>query len=148
MSDSEAVEYARRGTAELEAWLAANLVSRLDLSGADLQGCDLRWMNFAGADLSGVDFGHATLIGAYFGPRTFSFDAPHVTEKNVPVSLGDACFEGAHLMASTFNYVDLRGANFTKAYLGLANFRRAQFDNALFLESELAHTSFSGCSFV
>src|SRR5688500_17230640 len=102
MAKATAVKAARKGTEALTEWQVAN--GPADLSGANLRGCDLRWMNFAGADLTGVDFSESRLTGAYFGPAQFHPQPPHVTRREVPVRLEGASFEGALLLAATFNY--------------------------------------------
>lgn len=144
MTDKDAIKAARAGTESLEAWQSRH-DSRLDLSGADLKGCDLRWMNFAGASLRDVNFERAMLTGAYFGPGRFRQEAPYVSTEDIPVDLQGASFKGAALLAATFNYPALRGARFDSAYLGLANFRNVLFDGNSFAGTRLLNTTFAAC---
>lgn len=145
MAHRDAVRAAKRGTDSLQRWYEASNEEFLDLSGADLRWVNLRWFNFAGANLEGTRFDHAKLTGAYFGPSTFQQVAPYVDRSDVPVRLAGASFRDANLLASTFNYPLICGANFDGAYLGLANFRMAVFENTFFAGARLLNTSFSHC---
>jgi uncharacterized protein YjbI with pentapeptide repeats len=137
---------ARSGTTALEEWQARHQRSWLDLSGADLSGCDLRWMNFAGANLSNVNFADARLTGAYFGPARFRAEASQVETEDTPVNLSGTSFKGATLLAATFNYPAIRSANFGGAFLGLANFRNVIFEDNSFSETQLTNTAFAACN--
>jgi uncharacterized protein YjbI with pentapeptide repeats len=145
MASNRIVRAARAGTIALRAWQSTH-GELLDLSGADLTGCDLRWMNFAGASLEGVNFQNGLLTGAYFGPAQFQSEAPHVSKKNIPVNLDGARFDGSVLLAATFNYASLRHASFEDTYLGLANFRNVVFDHNSFAGATLVNTGFAGCN--
>jgi uncharacterized protein YjbI with pentapeptide repeats len=145
MADRGAVRAARLGTDALQEWQVDH-GPLLDLSWADLHECDLRWMNFAGANLRGASFEGALLTGAYFGPAEFSAKPPHVTPRDTPIDLENTSFVGATLLATTFNYPMIRGANFERAYLGLANFRNVTFTENSFEAAELLNTTFAACS--
>lgn len=109
MGDKQAIKAAKRGTEAFRRWQFEGYRRRIDLSGANLQKCDLRWANFAGANLEGVDFTDALLTGSYFGPATFDTDAPHVSTKDVPVNLRGVSFERALLLAATLTLPSWRG---------------------------------------
>ncbi len=145
MGDKQAIKAAKRGSEAFNRWQIERYQLRVDLSGADLRKCDLRWTNFAGANLEGVDFTDALLTGSYFGPASFETDAPHVSTKQVPVNLRGVSFEGAVLLAATLNYPELEGASFAHAYLGLANFRQVAFKENSFLDAQMVNTAFNGC---
>jgi len=145
MADKNAIKAARKGTKSFERWISEAGNPRIDLTGADLRKCDLRWTNFAGANLEGVDFSDALLTGAYFGPATFKSQAPHVTTENVPANLSHATFQRALLVAATFNYAKLEYATFANAYLYLANFRHISFKENSFSNARLANTAFCAC---
>lgn len=145
MAIDGAVEAARNGTDTLNRWLEERDYPLLDLSGADLSGCDLRWINFSGANLQEVSFSGAILNGAYFGPATFSPKRPYVSRSDVPVDLRGADFSKAILLAATFNYASVEMSSFENSYLGLANFRSIDFSGVSMTKARLLNTSFLGC---
>lgn len=146
MGDRRAVKAAKRGSDAFLRWVRNSETERIDLSGADLRHSDLRWTNFAGANLEGVDFTGAVLTGSYFGPATFRSEEPFVSSDDIPVNLRSTCFKNAVLLAATFNYPEMQGANFSNSYLGLANFRNVTFDSNSFKNAQLVNTAFDSCN--
>lgn len=147
MADKEALKKAFIGSSALREYQYENRGSILDLSEANLSGCDLRWTNFAGANLRGADFSGAFLTGAYFGPSEFRRKGQNDYETYINANLKNVNFEGAVLLASAFNFAELDNASFKNAYMGLTNFRGINFSNVSFQESQLLKTAFIDCDF-
>ena len=135
---TEELQLIRRSIKEFNAWRKRNLVTQVNLYGADLEGMDL-----SGADLSGANLVQANLSGANL-ERANLFEA----------KLHVASCEGAILREATLNLADLSGANLRRAdlrgaQLGLANLlradlRQADVSQAWFASTALADTNLSG----
>lgn len=97
------------------------------LGGADLQGQDLRWINFVQADFRGADLTDVQLVGSAL----------------IRADLREARLAGADLRWSNLTEADLRGAdlsgaNLTEAILKNANLEGANLRGAQVADEQLA----------
>jgi hypothetical protein len=142
MASRSAEAAARRGSQALLHWQLDHPGEPLDLRGADLSGADLRWVNFAGADLTGCTLAHADLTGAYFGPWTFGYKPPHVSDDNGRARLVSADLTSASLLAAVFNHSVLDGASLRDSDQGLTVFRAVRFVDNDVSGARMAQTAF------
>ena len=97
-------------------WLLSErlgVVDRIDLSGADLVGANLRGADLVGANLRRAYLRDADLVGADLRDADL-----------VGANLRDADLRGADLRGANLRDADLRGANLGGADLGSASFAR------------------------
>ena len=116
MANPEHVEVARSGAAAIAVWREEHPREPLDLSQADLSGCDLRGAALLAARLGGADLSEASLAGADLRSSTFiaaDLRAADLAE----ASASGALFGGADLRAADLTGVDLRGAELAEADL-------------------------------
>ncbi|KPA10003.1 small GTP-binding protein domain protein [Candidatus Magnetomorum sp. HK-1] len=140
----------------------ANL-SGADLSGADLSGADLSGADFCGtyfgieilsrANLSGANLSRANLGGANLGEANLS--GANLIRANLGgANLGEANLSGANLGGANLRRADLSGADLSRADLrrvGLrgadlrgANLREANLSGANLREADLSGANLSG----
>ncbi|MEM7038842.1 MAG: pentapeptide repeat-containing protein, partial [Bacteroidota bacterium] len=92
-----------------------------DLSGCDLTGIDVKYMDFAGFNFQEADLS-----------RTVGFQNNFI----------GADFRKANLLRASFNHSQFDEANFTAANLEKAYFVRARFENAIFDHANLKDADF------
>ncbi|HKB03429.1 MAG TPA: pentapeptide repeat-containing protein, partial [Gemmataceae bacterium] len=113
--------------------LAAAILEKQDLRGAQFDRAVLRRANINTCKLQGASFAGADLTKAYFGgskAAEVSFEGATLTRCNMPhVSLRRANFRGADLTRAILFYSDLCGADFTGAILDGTEFGRTRFDD-------------------
>lgn len=129
--DADAAEPLRRRAADVQAALTflANRVAEngrtIDLSGADLRGCDVVGARLRRADLSHARLDDAVLVGAdltdadLHGAR---FDRASMRGARLDgANLGKSSFAGADLTGVRVNRANLTGADFTGATLAVVS---------------------------
>ena len=114
MAKNDQLEILRSGVKQWNQWLAAKPRGKIDFTGVDLSGLELRGAILNGADFSGsrlinVDFSLARLYGANF----------------INCLLLGANFQGAHLGEANLSSCTLNGADFRNAIMILANFENS-----------------------
>jgi signal recognition particle receptor subunit beta len=103
MSNSEHLQLVRQGSAAINAWREnRNLVTLLELNGADLEGIDLKNANLGRADLAGATLTDANLSGA---------NLSHIDFTNA--KLNRANLSNAIIYDTTFTGADLSGTTFS-----------------------------------
>lgn len=116
---------------------------RIDFTGADLSGLDLREVNFADAWLEGVDFRHANLSGADLSRAVLAharFDgAIAIGAKFGKANLGKAALAGA-----VFDDADFSGAMLMGCAFAGTQMRRAVFAGANLLETTWGRADWQG----
>ncbi len=114
MANPDHLALVLEGKDAVDAWNTANPGGKLDLSGANLSGMNLMFMEWGGADLSAADLSGSNLGGATI------WNAKCVGTN----------FSGADLSGVAFSNTDLSGANLSGATLPGAFFNGATMDDA------------------
>ena len=126
-------------------------LSGMDLSYADLEGTNLMKANLAGADLSnaylrsaalhGADLSRARLDNTDFSGADLTaatFDScKGIKTKFFGACMWDCSFRKADLREAAFYFAEICDSDFTGAGLEEAVFSGADFDNAVFVETDL-----------
>lgn len=113
------------------AWRAKHLYWKVDLSEADLNGTDLKWVNLNGARLTGTKLTGANLNSADLGGTTLS------KADLVGAELGRANLSGADLRGADLRAAHLADTNMAKADLSGANLSEAVLDETVFVDTNL-----------
>lgn len=115
--------------------------TKLDLSGTNFEGCDLRSARLSFTDMTGVRFGTADLSGANLSGASFAnTQFRDATLREVTALATD--FTGAHFDGSNLTGAELKGCNCDKA-----DFRDTILSGAQFQWCDLLGTNFSGAVF-
>lgn len=119
------------------------LFARIDFTGADLSGLDLREVNFEGAWLEGVDFRNANLSGADLSRAVLAharFDgAIAIGTRLCNANLGKAVLAGAVFDDADFSGAVLAGCSFAGTQM-----RRAVFVGAQLLDTTWGRADWQG----
>jgi hypothetical protein len=109
MANSAHVEVVKKGATAIKKWREAHPQERFDLSGAALQGADLREANLEKAELTKANLEKANL-------REANLQGAELTKANLQgAHLGRAHLQGAHLREVNLQGADLREAHLSKA---------------------------------
>ncbi|MFD2175716.1 pentapeptide repeat-containing protein [Rhodobacter lacus] len=124
------------------------ILSKIDLSGANLSGADLGSTEFSGANLSGADLRRANLIGANLFRADLS-EAKLSGANLFRADLSEAKLSGANLFRVDFSEAklsgaDLSGADLSGANLSGADLRRADLSGADLSGADLRRADLSG----
>jgi uncharacterized protein YjbI with pentapeptide repeats len=132
MADEEHVKRLQKGVPQWNKWRwrIANLLTPVNLSGADLSGAGLRHADLSGADLSGTILSDADLSGANLRGGNLSgtilSDAKLYGANLNDANLSDANLSGGkHLDGTVLMDANLSGANLSGANLYGTNLRGA-----------------------
>ncbi len=136
MANPDHVEVLREGTEALANWRATNPDTPLDLSCADLSGCNLK-----GAALGEADFRQAVLVEADLSEadlRAADFAGADLRAANLSRLTGHAVqAQGADFRRAVLTGADLRAGNFQRA-----DFRAADLGEVDFRVASLTHADF------
>jgi uncharacterized protein YjbI with pentapeptide repeats len=127
------------------------MLSRSDLSGAnlvdtDFTSTDLRNVNLTGANLEKATLVRSSLAGAKAEKANFSRIEAYRTNFSGLAAQG-ASFASAEMQRADFSGADLTGADFQKAELGRADFDKAVITGAKFPLANLSRADFRGARF-
>jgi uncharacterized protein YjbI with pentapeptide repeats len=146
--ESESVDVKPRPRTDIQAALTVlarrpkrREFGRLDLSGTDLRGADLRWARFDAVDLRAARLDHANLSRAKLEHaflRHARLDhARLVYTKLNWADLIDASLNSTNLGGANLSDADLRGASLSGAHLREADMRRVGLSGAVLINAHL-----------
>jgi uncharacterized protein YjbI with pentapeptide repeats len=138
MANDEHVALLKRGVAAWNAWRDENPDIRPDLSDADLQRRDLRYVNFKSSLLIDTDLTEALLHRANF----IGAECSRLTDLS-EARAGQAKFSGVNLNGAKFI-----GANLSRAHLDGAHLIEADFSYATLIRTDLSGAFLTGARLV
>ena len=138
MANDKHVALLKKGVDAWNEWRDKNPDIRPDLSGADLQRRDLRYINFKNASLIDTDMTEALLYRANF----IGAECSRLTDLS-EARLGQAKLSGVNLDGAKFI-----GANLSRAYLDGAHLIEADFSFATLIRTDLSGAFLTGARLV
>jgi uncharacterized protein YjbI with pentapeptide repeats len=151
MANQELVQILKQGGEVWNKWRTENIVSILDLMGADLRGtflngADLRQAFLYKAELIGANLSRADLHGADL--RMAHLSEAHLTGAHLSrADLSDAELWKADLSEASLWRANLKAANFNEANLSEADLRGANLRKALLVGTDLSGANLIECNF-
>lgn len=135
MSNADHVTLVKKGAEAVAQWRQKRPGQTLDLTEADLAGCDLRHSDLSGADLSLADLDGARLSGS-------TLTQCHLRG----ASLNGTSFSSANMAGVTMRLASARGADLAMAFLADADLRKADLAEASLRLANLQGAQLAECS--
>lgn len=127
MANQEHLKILKQGVKVWNDWRQENGTAFVDLSGANLNGIDLSYANFAIGNFQNIQLNNANLFAVNF----------------FLAALNGGNLANSHLSRADFENAFLVDVDFTAANLGSVNFNYAHLSRANFTNSEIIYTIFA-----
>jgi uncharacterized protein YjbI with pentapeptide repeats len=135
MANKAHLKQIQKGALAWNSWRRAYKVSRPDLSGADLSGLSLNFVDFSNTNLVGADLSETDLDLA----RLFRADFTNAT-------LVGAKLTSLILIEANFSLANLSESNISGGMMKGVTFQGTNFSGALFSDADLTEINMSGAS--